>query len=52
LGRDAGAQLYDLSNDLGETNNVASIHPERVAAMRKTIEKLQESVEAEPSTRK
>jgi arylsulfatase A-like enzyme len=52
LGRDAGAQLYDLSNDLGETNNVASMHPERVAAMRKTIEKLQESVEAEPSTRK
>jgi arylsulfatase A-like enzyme len=52
LGRDAGAQLYDLSNDLGETNNVASMHPERVAAMRKTLEKLQESAEAEPSTRK
>ena len=33
-------QLYDLAADLGEQNNVAAEHPDRVAAMKVTYEKL------------
>ena len=29
-GNDAGAQLYDLATDLGETKNVAAEHPDKV----------------------
>lgn len=38
LGRDSGPQLYDLSRDLGETNNLAAQHPERVARMRAALQ--------------
>ncbi len=31
-------QLYDLSTDLGEKNNVASVHPEKVAEMRTILD--------------
>ena len=33
-------QLYDLATDLAETNNLAAAHPERVASMRKLMEKI------------
>lgn len=33
-------QLYHLAEDLGETTNLASEHPERVAEMRALLEKL------------
>lgn len=33
-GKPAGPLLFDLASDLGETRNVAAMHPERVAAMR------------------
>ncbi|MCB1242938.1 MAG: arylsulfatase [Verrucomicrobiales bacterium] len=33
-------QLYDLSSDLGETKNLASEEPERVAGMQSLLEKL------------
>ena len=32
-------QLYDLSNDIGETNNVQAAHPEVVARLKKLLEK-------------
>ncbi|MEW6160051.1 MAG: sulfatase-like hydrolase/transferase, partial [Verrucomicrobiota bacterium] len=32
-------QLFDLSNDIGETNNVASMHPEIVSALTALLEK-------------
>jgi arylsulfatase A-like enzyme len=33
LGNDPEPQLYDLDNDIGETRNVASEHPDRVQAL-------------------
>ena len=33
-------QLYDLAADLGEQNNVAADHPDRVAEMKAAYEKL------------
>jgi arylsulfatase A len=33
-------QLYDLSNDLGETNNLAAIQPAKLAEMRALLEQL------------
>ena len=33
-------QLYDLMNDLGETNNLASAQPERVEQLQAVLEKL------------
>ena len=33
-------QLYDLSRDIGERNNVVDDYPQRAAAMRKAIEKF------------
>ena len=32
--RPAKFELFDLAKDLGETNNLASLHPDRVEAMR------------------
>lgn len=34
------AELYNHDADLGETQNVALLHPERVKAMQATFEKL------------
>lgn len=38
LGNDPEVQLYDLKSDLGETTNVAAMHPEKVAEMQKQLE--------------
>jgi arylsulfatase A-like enzyme len=42
LGNAPIPQLYDLSTDLGETKNLASAHPERVAAMRELLRQIRE----------
>jgi arylsulfatase A-like enzyme/Tfp pilus assembly protein PilF len=34
------AELYDLENDPGERNNLAELHPERAADMKRELEKL------------
>ncbi len=40
-GNDVGdVQLYNLSEDLGETKNIAELHPERVKAMTNLMETL------------
>jgi len=38
LGNDPEVQLYDLKKDLGETTNVAAMHPDKVAEMQKLLE--------------
>jgi arylsulfatase A-like enzyme len=43
LGSATAPQLYDLSSDIGERNNVADQHPERVQAMLKRLETLRQS---------
>ncbi|MGJ8649898.1 MAG: sulfatase [Opitutaceae bacterium] len=35
--QDFGYALYDLKNDIGEQDNVAKRHPEKLAAMRETL---------------
>ncbi|NQY31554.1 MAG: sulfatase-like hydrolase/transferase, partial [Coraliomargarita sp.] len=42
-------ELYDLSNDWGEANNVAAQHPERVDSMRREVATLLESIQASHS---
>ena len=42
LGNDPQPQLYDLDTDLGERNNVAAQHPERVKEMRALLEKVRD----------
>ncbi|QDT12552.1 sulfatase family protein [Planctomycetes bacterium K23_9] len=37
---DGPAELYDLSNDIGQRNNVASQHPEQVARMQGLLAKI------------
>jgi arylsulfatase A-like enzyme len=39
-GNDPEAQLYDLSNDIGEKNNLAARYPERVQAMTDRLAKI------------
>ena len=36
-------QLYDLAHDLGETNNVAGQHPDRVQAMAARLRSIREA---------
>lgn len=43
-------QLYDLSNDLGQSTNIALAHPERVAAMRTRLAELTGKPKAESKT--
>jgi arylsulfatase A-like enzyme len=40
LGNDRAPQLYDLSSDIGERNNVAARNPERVKAMTDLLERI------------
>ncbi|MGE0104161.1 MAG: sulfatase-like hydrolase/transferase [Blastocatellales bacterium] len=40
LGNDPAAQLYDISTDPGEKDNLASKHPERVREMKARLEKI------------
>lgn len=35
---DGRNELYDLTADIGETNDVASVHPERTSALRKRLD--------------
>jgi arylsulfatase A-like enzyme len=48
LGNDASAQLYDLGDDLGETTNVASAHPEVVRAMAARLETIRAAGRSRP----
>jgi arylsulfatase A-like enzyme len=41
-------QLYDLSRDLGETENVAAEHPERVAAMSSRLRSIRDAGRSRP----
>jgi arylsulfatase A-like enzyme len=43
LGNDPAPQLYDLSKDLAEKNNVAAEHPERVKVMAEKLAKIRGS---------
>jgi arylsulfatase A-like enzyme len=43
LGNDTNPQLYDLSKDPGEQNNVASQHPDQVKAMESLLRRLRDS---------
>lgn len=45
------SQLYDLSEDLAETKNLASEHPEVVAELTKLMEKLVEEGRSTPGAR-
>lgn len=40
LGNDPKPQLYDLTTDPAEKNNVAAAHPERVAALSQLLERI------------
>ncbi|MFO8027507.1 MAG: hypothetical protein R6U56_07575, partial [Opitutales bacterium] len=42
--KDEEVQLYNLEKDLGETNNVATDHPEITASMRTAIEHFKVTV--------
>ncbi|WP_346317597.1 arylsulfatase [Chitinophaga sp. YIM B06452] len=43
-GNDPAPQLYDLEKDLGEKQNIAAAHPEKVKEMAAMLEKLKEAV--------
>ena len=42
LGNDLDPQLYDLSKDPGEKNNLASQYPDRVQQMSKELQKIKD----------
>lgn len=42
-GNDPAPQLYDLEKDLGEKQNIAAAHPEKVKEMAAMLEKLKEA---------
>ena len=39
-GNDTAAQLYDLSDDSGETRNIAAKHPNKVKEMEALLQKI------------
>ena len=41
-GNDPQPQLYDLSADVAERNNLAAQHPEKVQAMRAELERIRQ----------
>ena len=43
-------ELYDLSNDLGERNNLAKEHPEQVSSLRKKLADWRKEVGAQENT--
>jgi len=47
-GGDHPAQLYDLSKDLGEKNNLAAAHPDRVKQMHDRLQALQSNPRSRP----
>ena len=42
LGNDPQPQLYDLASDLGEQNDVAAGHPDKVKEMMAVLDKIRE----------
>jgi arylsulfatase A len=42
-GNNAKPQLYDLSKDIGEKNNLADKYPAKVKAMAAELEKIREA---------
>jgi arylsulfatase A-like enzyme len=48
LGNDLQPQLYDLEKDLGEQNNLAEKHPERLRAMSDTLERIRAQKRTRP----
>lgn len=44
----AHAELYNLETDLGETNNLAAKHPERVIAMISRLQEVREQKQSRP----
>jgi arylsulfatase A-like enzyme len=43
LGNAEGAQLFDLSTDLGETRNLAAVQPERVERMEAMLRRMEQA---------
>jgi arylsulfatase A-like enzyme len=48
LGNDPQPQLYNLASDPGEKRDVAAQHPERVAAMTRTLQKIRSEARSRP----
>jgi arylsulfatase A-like enzyme len=48
LGNDPQPQLYDLRHDLGEKNNVATEHPERVKEMAERLRQIRSAGRSRP----
>ena len=48
LGNDPAPQLFDLSKDLGEQNNLASEHPDKVREMLAMLDKMREAGRSRP----
>ena len=48
LGNDPQPQLYDLSKDAGETQNLAAQHPERVKNMEAWLQKIRQDGRSRP----
>jgi arylsulfatase A-like enzyme len=48
LGNDPNPQLYNLANDLGEKNNLATQHPERVGELAALLEKIKKARRTRP----
>jgi hypothetical protein len=48
MGNAPAPQLFDLSNDLGETKNVAADYPERVKSMLAALEAIKTAKGSRP----
>jgi arylsulfatase A-like enzyme len=48
LGNDVEPQLYDLSVDIGETNNIAKAHPDEVKELDALLQKIQTDEKSRP----
>jgi len=46
--RDSGVQLYNLAEDIGETNNVAAAHPDVVKEMTELLQRVRENGRSRP----
>ncbi|HWI56551.1 MAG TPA: sulfatase-like hydrolase/transferase, partial [Bacillota bacterium] len=51
LGNDSAPQLYNLTQDPGEKQNLASSHPELVQKLSKLLEQVQERSPSRPAVR-
>ncbi|HUQ71257.1 MAG TPA: sulfatase-like hydrolase/transferase, partial [Planctomycetaceae bacterium] len=48
LGGDAGGQLFDLANDLGERQNIIADHADRARAMREQLQQVRNAGRSRP----